>query len=299
MSDLARPTFERAKFNRSVSLLSWGLNEEALVDGFLTRAIALLEETVEEFEIVFVNDGSTDRTGEILDAWAKREPRLKVIHNEKNLNVGLSCRRAVQAAGKEYLFWQTVDWSYDITNLRTFLELLNHYDVVQGVRVVPERILSHIPLIRSIYRIRGRSDNLWKAMISLGNYYTQRMLFGANFHDFQNITFYRSRAVQGLPMSGTTPFVNPEMLIRSYYGGSRFIEVPINFIPRSEGEAKGTRIGTVIRTVVDIAGNWLQWGWRLSRTPVGERGSIERVSSPFFLSDEVLRLVIPLFKDFR
>ncbi|MDP1774191.1 MAG: glycosyltransferase, partial [Methylobacter sp.] len=70
------------KFDRSVSLLAWGYNEEQLIEGFLDQAIALMNEVVEDFEIIFVNDGSSDRTGEIVDAYALREPRLRVIHNE-------------------------------------------------------------------------------------------------------------------------------------------------------------------------------------------------------------------------
>ena len=112
------------KFDRSVSMLTWGLNEEDLVQDFLDRAFLTLRETVVDYEIVFVNDGSSDRTGAILESYSKTEPRLKVITNQTNLNVGLSCRRAVDSASKEFLFWQTVDWSYDISDLRLYLELL-------------------------------------------------------------------------------------------------------------------------------------------------------------------------------
>ena len=138
------------KFKESVSLLAWGYNEEILIEAFLNRAVALLESTVEEFEIVFVDDGSTDRTGTIVDAYAVREPRLKVIHHERNRDVGVAIRTAVRNASKTYLLWETVDWSYDIKSLRVFLELMAHFDVVQGVRPVPERLLSRIPLIRSV-----------------------------------------------------------------------------------------------------------------------------------------------------
>lgn len=79
--------FPHGRFDRSVSLLTWGYNEEALVAGFLDRAIDLLERTVEDWEIVFVNDGSSDGTGTIADEYAHREPRLRVLHNERNLNV--------------------------------------------------------------------------------------------------------------------------------------------------------------------------------------------------------------------
>jgi glycosyltransferase involved in cell wall biosynthesis len=289
------------KFDRSVSLLAWGLNEEDLVEGFLDRAFALLEKEVIDYEVIFVNDGSTDNTAKILDAYCRNEPRLKIINNSQNVNVGISCRRAIQAASKEFLFWQTVDWSYDIDELRIYLELLKYYDVVQGIRPVPERLLSYIPVLRSIYRIKGRSDNLWKAIISLSNYYVQRILFGVHFHDFQNVTFYPTKFAQSLDLRATTPFLNPEMLIKAYYRGARFIEVPISFIPRSMGEAKGTKVVTVLCTITDILKHWLCWGWKIRflRAKRQTLGVIQRVARPIHLPDEVLQLVIPLFKKFR
>jgi hypothetical protein len=161
--------------------------------------------------------------------------------------------------------------------------------------------VSHIPVLRSIYRVRGRSDNLRKAIISLTNYYVQRILFGVHFHDFQNVTFYPTALAQSLGLEARTPFVNPEMLIKAYYRGCRFIEVPINFIRRTKGEAKGTRLTTVLRTVVDILWHWLRWGWRLRflASYRRHRGTIQRVESPFFLPDTVLPLVIPLFRKYR
>lgn len=289
------------RFDRSVSLLAWGLNEEALVEEFLDRAFRTLEEAADDFEVIFINDGSSDGTGDILERYRQKEPRLKVITNLYNLNVGLSCRRAVEAASKDFLFWQTVDWSYDIGELRLYLELLRHFDVVQGVRPVPERLLSHIPVLRSIYRVNKRSDTLWKAVISLGNYYVQRLLFGVPFHDFQNVTFYPTKLAQSLDLRARTPFVNPEMLIKAYYRGATFIEVPIPFIPRSKGTAKGTKLSTVIRTMFDISKNWLSWGWMrrcgIDRTLA--KGKIQRVAEPFTLPDYVLVCAVPLFKKYR
>jgi len=71
------------KFERSVSLLAWGLNEEDLVEAFLDRAFALLEDNVIDYEIVFIDDGSTDRTPEILAEYAKKEPRLKIVRHDR------------------------------------------------------------------------------------------------------------------------------------------------------------------------------------------------------------------------
>jgi glycosyltransferase involved in cell wall biosynthesis len=281
-------------------MVAWGYNEEVLVEGFLRRAVALLDAVALDWEIVFVDDCSNDRMPEILSWFAASEPRLKIIRHERNLNVGLACRTAVAHASKEFVFWQTVDWSYDISRLRIFLQLTSYFDVVQGVRPVPIRLLSYIPVLRSIYRVRSRSDNFYKAIISLGNYYTLRILFGVRFHDFQNVTIYPTRLAHSLSLVARTSFINPEMLLKSYYGGARFIEVPIRFIARSQGIAKGTKPAAVLRSIKDTLRNWLAWGARHRRElPQRPRQRIARVSEPFGLDQPVLRLVLPLFDDFR
>jgi len=286
------------KFKDSVSLLVWGYNEEELIKSFLDRAIALLESAVEDFEIVFVDDGSTDRTGAIVDAYAAREPRLRIVRHERNHDVGVALRRAVRSASKKYLLWQTVDWSYDIKHLRIFLELTTHFDVIHGVRPVPERLLSRIPVVRSVYRVKGRSDTFGKAFVSLANYYLLRILFGAPFHDFQNVTLYPTRLIQGMDHQGKSSFSNPEYLLKAYFSGARFLEVPINFIPRSAGHAKGTRWRAILRSIDDIVTQWWRWGRKLRSKHHYDPGQIQRVAEPFKLQEPVLRLVVPLFKDF-
>ncbi len=289
------------KFERGVTMLAWGYNEEELVADFLEKAIKLLDANISDWEIVFVNDGSTDRTGEILDKYAAKEKRIRAIHNERNLNVGQSCKRAIQNASKEYFFWQTVDWSYDIRDLRIYLELLNYYDIVQGIRPTPIRLLSYIPVLRSIYRVRSRSDNFQKAIVSLSNYYVLRILFGVNFHDFQNVVFYPTKLLHSFRLEGDSSFLAPECLLKSYASGARFLEVPIPFIPRSLGEAKGTKITSILRSIKDICKAWIKWGWNY-RFALGKQGKapcIHRVADPFYLDEEVIALAVPLFSRFR
>lgn len=200
------------RFPNSVSLLSWAYNEEEQIEAFLMRARSILGEVVDDFEIVLIDDGSTDRTGEIADRLATEDPRIRVLHNGENRNVGYSCKAAIKAASKDYLFWQMVDWSYDIKNLKIFLQLLEHYDVVQGVRPTPIRLLSYIPFVRSIYRVRTRSDNFIKAIISHTNYYLLRIIFRIEFHDFQNVTFYPTKLIQSAELLADSSFINPECL---------------------------------------------------------------------------------------
>ena len=168
-----------------LSMLGWALNEEENVAQYIDRAGAFLAALTDDYELVLIDDGSTDRTWEIVDGAMRARPWLRGYRNDRNRGSGYNTKRAISLATKDYVFWQTVDWSYDVSNLRVFLELLKHYDVVQGIRPTPIRLFSYIPVIRSIYRVKTRSDNFRKAVISLSNYYLLRILFGAK--DFPGV----------------------------------------------------------------------------------------------------------------
>lgn len=271
-----------SKFDRSISMLTWGFNEKSLIDEFMEKAIRLLESVCDDFEIIYINDCSTDGSAVVLKKWEDREPRLRVITNERNLNVGWNTRIAVSAATKDFLFWQMVDWCYDISNLRFCLELLKYTDVVQGIRVGPPRRIYRIPLLGTIVWGLRRSDNLRKGFISLVNYAMLRILFRVPFHDFQNVTIYPRELAQSLDLVSTTSFANPEMLLKAFWRKASFIEVPIDFVTREKGKAKGSRLGFVLRSVKEIV--WYWWRW-IVRGEMTERkpGRICRLSR--FLQD--------------
>lgn len=252
-------------FDRSVSLLCWAYNEEECIREFLLRIYALLKATVTTFEIVLIDDCSTDRTNEIVRDLKQTIPQISLYKNETNRNVGYSYHRAIREAKMEYLFCQTVDWSYDITLLRTFLELLKTNDVVAGVRRAPVSQRSGISkLIATICLLFGRhmtrrSDTIGKAFVSICNYVTIRVLFRLPLSDYQNIVFYKTKFAQALEMEAESSFANPELLLKSYWSGARIKEVPISFIPRTKGEAKGTKLKSILKSVRDVLRYWFKW----------------------------------------
>ena len=256
------------KFDRGVSLLSWAYNEEALIESFLRRADAMLSRYVEDYEIVVVDDGSKDRTPKILARLSAELPHLRVLTNEVNRNVGYSSRRAVASASKEFLFWQTVDWSYDITLLRVFLELLKTHDVVAGVRRAPVQVrlglFKPLALLLKLFGVRHltrRSDTVPKALVSVINYSLIRFLFGFPLSDYQNVVFYSSCLIQPIVATAEadSSFANPELLYKAFMRGASLVEVPINFIPREAGEAKGTRLKSIRASTKDVFKFWWKW----------------------------------------
>ncbi|MBI4619826.1 MAG: glycosyltransferase family 2 protein [Desulfobacterales bacterium] len=256
----------KSKFDRSVSLLCWAYNEEDSIHEYFEKATQLMDSAVEDYEIILIDDGSTDKTYETAKAFQDKDPRLKIFRNEKNLNVGISSQRAIQMASKEYLFWQTIDWCYDITNLRLFLEYLKKYDIVQGVRRKPVKV--KIKLLKPIFgllklfgikHLTRRSDTIKKAVVSVINYILIRVLFRVPLSDFQNVTFYQTKWIQSINFEAKSSFANPEGLIKSYWSGKSIKEVPISFIPRGKGKAKGTKLKAIYNSVLDVFGFWFKW----------------------------------------
>ncbi|MDP2922440.1 MAG: glycosyltransferase family 2 protein [Candidatus Omnitrophota bacterium] len=276
---------EIPKFDSSVSLLCWAYNEEDSIFEYLEKVTRLMDAAVNDYEIVLIDDGSTDKTYEIAKNFQKINPKLKIFQNERNLNVGVSSRRAIQKASKDYLFWQTIDWSYDISEVKTYLRYLKSYDIVQGVRRKPVavkiRLLKPIVAMLKLLGMKHltrRSDTVQKAIISVINYALLRILFRVPLSDFQNVTFYPTKLIQSIKLEAKSAFANPEGLFKCYWMGKSIKEVPINFIARDKGTAKGTNLKSITNAVYDIFLLWFKWIVLKKRGKV-KKGKIYRLAN--------------------
>jgi len=246
-------------------MLSWALNEEENIRSFIERAEAFLTSAADDFELVLIDDGSTDRTAAIAAEYQASRPWLRLYANDRNRGSGYSAKRAISLARKDYLFWQTVDWSYDLTMLGPALHLLERYDILQGVRVNA----------LSTTFFRTRSDTPSKAMISILNYLLIRVLFGLPLHDYQNVTVYPTRLIQSIHIESESAFTSPECLLKVWWKGVTIKEVPVVFLKRERGDAKGTRVSAIRVAVRDVFRFWWRWvvrGQRLDHA----RGTVAR-----------------------
>ena len=99
----------KEKFDRSISMLCWAYNEEENIQDFLQKAERLLESVVDDYEIILINDGSTDKTYELAQNYQQKNKKYVLFNNKQNRNVGFCCKKAIAKANKEFLFWQTCD----------------------------------------------------------------------------------------------------------------------------------------------------------------------------------------------
>ena len=253
----------RNPFRPSVSMLGWALNEEENLAEYVRKAEAFLQSVSDDYELVLIDDGSRDSTWEQACALRASRPWMQILKNDGNRGPGFCYRRAIAAATKEYFLAQTVDWAYDISGLgRAFAEL-QRYDVLQGVR----------PGTFSIGLLRNRSDSLYKGVVSLTNYALIRLLFRLPFADFQNVTVCPTRLTRGLTFESDGSFTNPEVMMKLYWGGASFLQVPVPFQKRGRGKGSGTRVAAIARSIWEIVRCWFRWVV-LRRYPDRRTGSV-------------------------
>jgi glycosyltransferase involved in cell wall biosynthesis len=248
----------------SLSMLGWALNEEDSVEEYVERAEALLRTLTDDFELIVIDDGSTDRTAEILQRCQRSRPWLRLHRNGVNRGSGYNTKIAISLARKRYLFWQTVDWAYDLKHLSSSLPYLADHDVLQGVR---EETLSWRGMLTR------RSDTAYKGLVSIVNYGLIRALFRLPVHDYQNVTVYPTALIQSVTLESESAFTNPECLLRVWWKGASIKEFPVPFRKRERGRAKGTRPRVIVRSIADILGAWFRW-IVLGRRPDRGRGRV-------------------------
>lgn len=250
-------------------MLGWGLDEEENLPSYIDRAETFLRSISDDFELIVVDDGSADRMWEVATVAQQTRPWLRLLKNDHNRGAAYSAKRAIRAATKDYVFWQTVDWAYDLTAIGRGITELQTHDILQGIRVNA--------LTATAFSVR--SDTTWKGIVSHVNYRLIRFLFRLPLNDYQNVTVYPRRLLQSFEFETDSSFMNPELLLKSWWSGASFRELPVPFVKREKGLAKGTRWRSIAKSILDIFGWWLRW-MVLGRRPATGRGRVTPVTVP-------------------
>jgi len=230
-----------------LSVIMPGLNEEANVERAVLRVIEGLEKVADTFEVIVIDDGSTDRTGEIAERLAAADSRVRVLRNGRNMNYGVSLRRGIQAARCDWILHDGMDLPLAPEDFGLFTAHFHDADVIVARR-----------------RSRG-AHSPWRKLTSWTNNLLLRILFAPRTVDLNFVQFYRRSFVQPLPVISTSPaFITPELILRAEHGGARVREVEAEFRRREAGKAhfgKPRDIAWTLRDMVRLRLRmWLR-GW--------------------------------------
>lgn len=231
----------------SLTVVMPGLNEEKSVAAAVRRVVASLEGRAGEFEVLVIDDGSSDRTGEIAENIAREDGRVRVLRNERNLNYGLSLRRGLAEARCEWIVHEGMDLPLAPEEFESFFSLFPDCDVIVARR---EDRSAHPP---------------WRRVTSRVNHALLRVLFSPRARDLNFVQFYRRSFVQRLRLVSTGPAsVTPELILRAERCGGRVREVTREFQRREQGRGHFGRPRDIAWTLADMlrlrAHTWLR-GW--------------------------------------
>jgi len=198
------------------------------------KALAVLAEQADDYEVIIVDDGSPDRAGAIADEIAGREPHVRVIHHPRNLGYGMALRSGFEAARYEWICFTDGDDEYEVDDLRKLVRLRDRYDLIITFRYAK--------------RYSG-----WRIFVSYVYNRVIRLLFQTPYRDVScGLKLVRKDVVSELDLISTSPFIGAEIAIRTMLKGFRVGEVGIQTFPRAFGKGSSTSLPNILATLRDM-----------------------------------------------
>lgn len=206
-------------------------NEKENLPTTVAQTLAALRASpfIDDFEIIVVDDGSTDGSAELADALSRDESRIRVIHHPQNKGYGQALKTGIAAARMEYVFFTDADLQFDIIELNALLAHAEAHPVVIGYRA-PRRD----PAMRLL--------NAWAWNL------LNRVLFGLHIRDIDcAFKVFRRELVQNLALESDGAMISAEILIRLTRQGIAVKQIPVSHLPRTAGAATGANLSVITR----------------------------------------------------
>lgn len=241
VSPAAARSNDDTRLTGSLSLVLPAHNEEANIGVVVDQALLALPRFADEFEIIVVNDGSKDRTGEIIDALARRDPHVKPVHHRVNRGYGGALTTGFKAATGNYVMFMDADRQFDINDLALLTPFAHRFDIVAGFR--KER---HDPIHR---RVNALVFNL-----------AVRTLFGIHLYDIDcAFKLFRGDLLRSMELTAPGALINTEIQAKARRQGASLEQVGVNHYPRIAGTATGGNWRVIARAMRETLLLW----WRM------------------------------------
>ena len=215
----------------SLSVFFPAFNEHATLPILLTEALKVFPQFAHKLEILVIDDGSTDRSVQIVKKFAKHHPEVKIFSHPKNLGYGAALRTGIRLAKYDWIFFTDADMQFDFSD---FAHLVKHAplsSVIIGWRK------NRAEGIR-----RELNAKLFKIYIDL--------LFRLGVKDIDcAFKLFRREVVQSVQLETTGAFTTSELLYKLKKMGIKFVEEPVTHYPRRFGKPTGANLGVIVKAV--------------------------------------------------
>ena len=223
-----------------LSLVLPAYNEVENIAEVVQRALDVLPELAEKFEIVVVDDGSKDGTGALLDQLAVEHREIRPVHHPKNRGYGAALTSGFAAATGDHIMFMDADLQFDIADLSHLAPFVGHYDIVAGYRINRQD---------AGYRILYA--NIFKLAV--------RTLFGVRLRDIDcAFKVFRADMLKSMSLESPGALINSEILAKSEKAHATYVEVGVHHYPRKRGESSGGSPKVVFRAMKETILLWIR-----------------------------------------
>jgi glycosyltransferase involved in cell wall biosynthesis len=200
-----------------------------------------LRALVDDYEIIVVNDGSPDHTGEVLADLASRYPRLRVVTHPKNRGYGGALRSGFAHATKDLVFYTDGDAQYDPREIARLLRALTpDVDMVNGYKI-------------------ERHDPLHRIIIGRIYHHVVKTMFRLRMRDVDcDFRLLRRSMFEQIDLREDSGVICVELMTKVHQAGFRIAEVPVHHFHRAYGQSQFFNVRRVARVVKDLLRLWWQ-----------------------------------------
>ncbi len=225
----------------SISAFFPAYNDAGTIASMVISADRTLRDLTNDYEVIVVNDGSPDHTGEVLADLQTRYPRLRVVTHPKNRGYGGALRSGFANATKSLICYTDGDAQYDPREFKLLVEhLRDDVDVVQGYK-----IQRHDPVHRIVI------GKLYHAIV--------RLMFRLHIRDVDcDLRLIRRHVFDVVELTQDSGVICVEMMTKIEQAGFRITEVPVHHYHRAYGQSQFFNVRRVGRVGVDLIKLWVQ-----------------------------------------
>lgn len=216
-----------------ISIVLPAHNEEKNLPVLIPAIIGHMRETSHSYEIIVVDDGSTDGTREVLSRLAKGIP-LRIVSHLVNRGYGAALRSGFTVATKSWVFFTDSDCQFDFSEIDLLIGFTESADIVAGYRA-------------------DRKDNTLRRFNAWLFNFAMRILFGVKARDIDcAFKLIKREVIESAHLESNGAFINSELLIRAKQQGYRVREVAVSHFRRTRGGQSGANFRVIVRAIKEV-----------------------------------------------
>ena len=194
----------------TISLIVPALNEEAVIEEVVHQIRDSVRERAANYEIILVDDGSQDSTGQLMEQLAAEDPRIRVLHNPTNAGLGASFQRGLAEARLDYVMLLCGDGGLPSTSLPAIFDKIGEEDLV-------------IPYMTNLKRIKTKS----RYLLSRGYTKLLNLIFGFKLRYYNGLPVYPRVLLEAITITSSGFGFQGEILVKLLRSGCTYVEVGV------------------------------------------------------------------------